>query len=94
MNVEIDGLQKLWVESEGFGLLRTNETAVVADSCMTLFRIAGNDDGPFAPAIRVASMKRISPPEGVTPKPVAMPGYDVRSASSGRYLGEPSTFST
>ena len=34
------------------------------------------------PCIRVASMKRISPPTGVQARPVATPGSSVRSATS------------
>ena len=62
--------------------LRTNETAVCADSCMTLLRLPVTRISPL-PGILLASMKRMSPPEGVHARPVTTPGWLRTSATSG-----------
>ena len=46
------------------------------------------------PGMPVASMKRISPPVGVQASPVATPGVPVRSATSRKKRGGPSTSGT
>ena len=63
-------------------LARTNDNAACADSFMTSPSCPVSTSEPL-PGMRVASMKRMSPPTGVQASPVATPGSAVRSATSG-----------
>ena len=60
---------------------RTHESAACADSFMTSpsWPVSVSEPLPF---IRVASMKRMSPPAGVQASPTATPGTRVRSSNS------------
>ncbi len=61
--------------------LRMNDSAACADSFITSPSWPVRVSLPL-PGMRVASMKRMSPPTGVQASPVATPGSLVRSATS------------
>ncbi len=55
-----------------------------------LAELTGKDQLAMAPGVRVASMKRMSPPTGVQARPVATPGTLTRIATSSSNRGGPS----
>ena len=86
VHVQIDELEPLVRRaSRRSARERTNDTAVVADSCITLRMLPVNVVFPL-PGIFEASMKRIWPPAGVHARPVATPGSPLRSAIFGSVL--------
>ena len=73
---------------------RTHESAACADSFITSPSWPVSVSVPL-PGIREASTKRTSPPVGVHARPMATPGFFVRSStSSSRNLGAPSSSTT